>query len=111
MHLKRKRKKNQNGNCKGKRKHNNMISNLREQSKYAKDEMPKYQNYLTQHEVPKFRNSLTCYAIHEKIVKSFSVDVQNVKYLLTDTYFCPNSIKIENEIASAKKVSKKKEPI
>ena len=42
--------------------------------------------------------------IHEKIVRTFLIDVQNVKYML-DTYFCPNSIKIENQTVS--KVTKK----
>ena len=49
-----------------------------------------------QHEVPKFQDSLIYYEkTHEKIVRTFLIDVQNVKYL-TNTYFCPNSIKIEN---------------
>ena len=25
-----------------------------------------------------------------------NIDVQNFKYIVSDTYFCPNSIKIEN---------------
>ena len=49
-----------------------------------------------QHEVPKFQNNLVYYAIQEKIVKIFFIDMQNVKYILSDTYFCPNCIKIEN---------------
>ena len=48
-----------------------------------------------EHEVPKFQNSLIYYEIHEKFVKFFFIDVQNVKYILSDTYFFPNSIKIE----------------
>ena len=49
-----------------------------------------------QHEVPKFQDSLICYEkIHEKIVRTFFTDAQNVKYL-SNTYFYPNSIKIEN---------------
>ena len=47
-------------------------------------------------EVPKFQDSLIYYEkIHEKIVRTFFIDAQNVKYI-SDTYSCPNSIKIEN---------------
>ena len=52
---------------------------------------------LTIHEVPKSQESLIYYEnIHEKIVRTFFVDVQNVKYILSDTYFCSYFIKIEN---------------
>ena len=37
------------------------------------------------------------------------MDVQNVKYILSDTYFCPKSIKVENWTVS--KVTKKEEPL
>ena len=37
----------------------------------------------------------------------FFIDVQNVEYI-SDAYFCPNSIKIENQTAS--KVTRKEEP-
>ena len=40
-----------------------------------------------QHEAAKFQNSL---------IYCFFINVQNVKYILSDTYFCPNSNKIEN---------------
>ena len=49
-----------------------------------------------QHEVPKFQNNLNYYAIDGKIVKFFFINVRNVKYILSGTYLCPNSIKIEN---------------
>ena len=50
-----------------------------------------------QHEVSKFQNILIYNEkIHEKIVRTLSRDVQNVKYI-SDTYFCPSSIKIENK--------------
>ena len=49
-----------------------------------------------QREVPKFQYSLIYYEkIHEKIVRTFFIDVQNVKYI-SDNYFCPNSTKNEN---------------
>ena len=32
------------------------------------------------------------------------------KCILSGTYFCPNSIKIENQAVSTKKVTKKEEP-
>ena len=49
-----------------------------------------------QHEVPTFQDSLIYYEkLHEKIVRTSFIDVQNVKYI-SDNYFCPNSIKIEN---------------
>ena len=45
---------------------------------------------------------LIYYTIHERLedlkhIKTFFIAVQNVKYILSDTYFCPNSIKIEND--------------
>ena len=43
-----------------------------------------------------FQNSLIYYAIHEKVKKIFFINVQNIKYILSDTYLCPNSIKIQN---------------
>ena len=47
------------------------------------------------HEVPKFQDSLIYYEkIHEKIVITFFIVVQSVKYI-SDAYFCPNSIKTE----------------
>ena len=39
------------------------------------------------------------------------IDVQNIKYILSDTYFCLNSIKIEKETVSSKKLTKKEEPM
>ena len=50
---------------------------------------------------------MICHALHEKIAKKIFIDAQNVKYVLSDTYFCPNSIKTENETVSTKKVTKK----
>ena len=47
----------------------------------------------------KFKSSKTvfCYEkIHEKIVRTFFIDVQNIRHVLLDTYFFPNSIKIDN---------------
>ena len=47
----------------------------------------------------KFQNFKTVWftkKIHEKIVRSFFIDLKNVKYILSDTYFCVNSIKIGN---------------
>ena len=39
------------------------------------------------HEVPKFQDSLISHEkIHEKIVRTFFIDVQNVKYI-SDSYF------------------------
>ena len=69
---------------------NNTISNLQDSHN------SKVLQLDQQHEVPKFQNNLVYYAIHEKIVKIFFIDMQNVKYILSDTYFCPNCIKIEN---------------
>ena len=43
----------------------------------------------------KFQNSLIYYVMHEKIVTMFFIDMQNGKYILSDIYLCPNSIKIE----------------
>ena len=45
---------------------------------------------------------LIYYTTHERLedlkhIKTFFIAVQNVKYILSDTYFCPNSIKIEND--------------
>ena len=40
---------------------------------------------------------------------TFFVDVENIKYILSDTYFCPNFIKIENKTVS--KVTKKEKPL
>ena len=40
---------------------------------------------------------------------TFLIDVQNVKYILSDTYLRPNSIKIEN--LTVPKVTKKEEPL
>ena len=34
-----------------------------------------------------------------------------LKYVLSGTYFCPNSIKTENQAVSTKKVTKKEEPL
>ena len=43
-----------------------------------------------------FQDSLIYYEkIHEKTVRTFFIDEQNIKYI-SDTYSCPNSIKIEN---------------
>ena len=39
------------------------------------------------------------------------IDVQNIKCILSDTYFCLNSIKIEKETVSSKKLTKKEEPM
>ena len=39
------------------------------------------------------------------------IDVQNAKYILSDTYFSPYSSKIETETESTKKVTKKEEPL
>ena len=58
----------------------------------------------------KFQNSLIYYAIHEKIV-NFFINKHNVKHILSGTYFCPNSTKIENQAVSTKKVTKKEEPL
>ena len=69
---------------------NNTISNLQDSHN------SKVLQLDQQHEVPKFQNNLVYYAIHKKIVKIFFIDMQNVKYTLSDTYFCPNCIKIEN---------------
>ena len=41
----------------------------------------------------------------------FFINVHNVKYMLSGTYFCPNSIKIESQTLSTKKVTKKEELI
>ena len=37
--------------------------------------------------------------------------MHNVKYILTGTYTCPNSIKIENQAVPTKKETKKEEPL
>ena len=37
--------------------------------------------------------------------------MQNAKYILLGNYFCPNSIKTENQAVSTKKVTKKEEPL
>ena len=37
--------------------------------------------------------------------------MHNVKYILSGNYFCPSSIKIENQIVSTKKVTKIEEPL
>ena len=42
---------------------------------------------------------------------NFVINVHNVKCILSGTYFCPKSIKIENWTASIKKVTKKEEPL
>ena len=58
--------------------------------------MRKYYNQINK---MKFKSSKTvfCYEkIHEKIVRTFFIDVQNVRHVLLDTYFFPNSIKIDN---------------
>ena len=39
------------------------------------------------------------------------INVRNVKYILSGTYFYSNSIKIENQAVSTKKVTKKEEPL
>ena len=41
----------------------------------------------------------------KKVESAFFMDVQNVKYVLSETYFCPNSIKIK-----VLKVTKKEKP-
>ena len=38
------------------------------------------------------------------------INVHNIEYILWNTYFCPNSLKIENQAVSTKRVSKKGEP-
>ena len=50
------------------------------------------------------------YAIHEKIARTIFIDRQNIKYILSDTYFCPNSIKIKNESVSTTRLTKKEKP-
>ena len=43
-------------------------------------------------------------------MRTFFIDVRNIKYIiLSDTYFCRNSIKIENQTVS--KVSTKEESL
>ena len=37
--------------------------------------------------------------------------MQNVKWILPGTYFCPNLIKIKNLTVPTKKVTKKEEPL
>ena len=44
-------------------------------------------------------------------MKIFFIDVYNVKYILAGTYFCRNSIKIENQTVSTKKLTKREEPL
>ena len=39
----------------------------------------------------------------------FLINVLNFKYMLSGTYFCPKSIKIENQAVSAKKETKMEE--
>ena len=39
------------------------------------------------------------------------MNVYKVKYMLSGTYFCLNSIKIENQTESTKKVTKNEEPL
>ena len=39
------------------------------------------------------------------------INVHNVKYILPGTYFCPNSIKTENQAVSTKKVTEKEESL
>ena len=46
-----------------------------------------------------------------KNCKFFFIGVHNVKYIPLGIYFCPNSIKIENETVSTKKVNKKEEQL
>ena len=40
----------------------------------------------------------------------FFVYVHYVKYILSSTYFCPNSIKIENQAVSTIKVTREEPP-
>ena len=45
----------------------------------------------------KFQSSKTAWFTMNKYMKKlWFIDVQNVKYILSDTYFCHKSIKIEN---------------
>ena len=46
-----------------------------------------------------------------KKTKCFFINVCSVKYILSGTYFCPNSIKIKNQAVSTKNVTKKEEPL
>ena len=44
--------------------------------------------------------------------KIFFINVHNIKYILSGTYFCPSSVKIENQAVSAiKNVTKMEEPL
>ena len=45
-----------------------------------------------------------------KKLRILFINVHNVEYILWSTYFCPNSLKIENQAVSTKRVSKKGEP-
>ena len=36
--------------------------------------------------------------------------MHNVRYILSGTYFCPISVKIENKTVSTKRVTKKEKP-
>ena len=58
--------------------------------------MQKYYNYI---DSVKFQNfqSLIYYAIHEKILRTFFIDVQNVKYILSDpiSVLTPSKVKIK----------------
>ena len=46
-----------------------------------------------------------------KKLGNFFIDLHNVKYIILVNYSCPNSIDIENQMVSTKKVTKKEEPI
>ena len=61
---------------------------------------PKILQLEKQHEAAKFQNSL---------IYCFFINVQNVKYILSDTYFCPNSNKLKIKRCKLKKVTKKGE--
>ena len=46
-----------------------------------------------------------------QILRILFINVRNGKYVLSGTYFCPNSIKTENKAVLTKKVTKRKEPL
>ena len=46
-----------------------------------------------------------------KKLRIFFINVHNGKYILSGTYFCPNSIKNENKAVLTKKVTKRKDPL
>ena len=84
---------------------NNAISNLCGKLQ-CKSITIRLTDYIRSSKVSK-RFDLVC----STLKNCFFINVHSVKYLLSCTYWCPNSTKTENQTLSNKKVTKKEKPL